>query len=199
MVFILAATPVQTSTELLPGTIMLIGMCVAMLLPFVVQRAIRADDEAALRLKAPMRSFTRREWQYIMTGLAVVVPWLVIYFITSSVEQYWSIQTATDAWLTFGAIMMIGAWEEVFFIAAIMGMLRQCMPFWWANVIQGVLFTAFLWQVGFREWGTVFLITYCLYQGYVYAKTKNLWVTLLIHAVVDVAVFLLLLVKTWLV
>lgn len=195
MVFILAITPVQTGTELLPAVLMFTGMVGAVIAPFFIQRFICADLDL-VRLKIPMRRLSRSEWWYVVAGLAVVIPWLIIYFATSSVEQYWNIRTSVDAWITFGAIMVIGAWEEVFFIAAIMGILQRRMSFWWANAIQGVLFTAFLWQVGFREWGTIFLITYCLYQGYVYMKTKNLWVTLLIHAVVDLAVFVLLLNKT---
>lgn len=51
------------------------------------------------------------------------------------------------------------------------------------------MFLAFLYQIGFRGWIVPLVLFYTMYQGYVFYVTKNLFVTITIHILVDLIVF----------
>lgn len=195
MIGVLSITPVQTGMDPIVATAMFIGMLCAVLIPFIAERWIKKENLMHLRL--PLRRFNHTEWHYFVIAMAIVPLWLVIYFLTSPIEQYWTMTTEVEVWVTFFAIMFIGAWEEFFFIGAVFGLLRRHMSWLAAIVIQACMFTAFLWHIGFKSWGAPFLMAYALYQGYIYYRTKNLTLTLLIHAIVDLTVFVLLFIKIY--
>ena len=84
----------------------------------------------------------------------------------------------------------LGLWDELFFVLTILAILRQYMPFWWANCIQAILWTLFLYQLSFRSWGPVFIFAFALLQGYIFLRTKSLLYLLSIHLTLDFILFL---------
>ncbi len=188
MLLVLALSPLSTSTELVPATMMLVGMAGAVSLPFVAQFVAREKDLLHLRLRVAWP--TRQEWGYIAFAACMTSTVLAIYFATTSAGHNWHMETPGAALISFMAIMLIGAWEEVFFIAGVFGLLRKHLSYRSANILQAVAFTTFLYVFGFQGWVVPFVLWYTYYQGFVYYKTRNLFLTLIIHAIVDLFVFL---------
>lgn len=200
MLLVLGISPLGTSTEINPGAIMTLGMLVAVGLPFLVQKLSKADADL-LHLRLRWGWPTRHEWGYIAFAACLTSPVIVLYFLTSGAGHGWHMESLGDTLVSFAAIMIIGAWEEVFFIAAIFGVLRKYLPYRVANILQASAFTMFLYAFGFDGWVLIFVLWYTYYQGFVYYKTGNLLVTLIIHAIVDLCVFLAILFSiqpTWL-
>ncbi|MBH1980340.1 CPBP family intramembrane metalloprotease [Candidatus Saccharibacteria bacterium] len=189
MLLVLGISPLGTSTEINPGAIMTLGMLVAVGLPFLVQKLSKVDADL-LHLRLRWGWPTKREWGYIVFAACLTSPVIVLYFLTSGAGHGWHMESFADTLVSFAAIMIIGAWEEVFFIAAIFGILRKYLPYRVANILQASAFTMFLYAFGFGGWVLIFVLWYTYYQGFVYYKTGNLLVTLIIHAIVDLCVFL---------
>jgi membrane protease YdiL (CAAX protease family) len=91
---------------------------------------------------------------------------------------------------SFSAITATGIWEEFFFIGVVYNILRRYMSFWWANTIQALLFTTFLYQMGFRYWAPAFLLVYAFGQGFMFERTKSLLYVLVVHVFADTLIFL---------
>ena len=189
MLLLLGISPLGTSTEINPGAIMTLGMLVAVGLPFLVQK-LSVVDADLLHLRLRWGWPTKREWGYIAFAAGLTSPVIVLYFLTSGAGHGWHMESLADTLVSFAAIMIIGAWEEVFFIAAIFGIFRKYLPYRVANILQASAFTMFLYAFGFHGWVMISVLLYTYYQGFVYYKTGNLLVTLIIHAIVDLCVFL---------
>lgn len=195
MIIVMSVTPVSTATTGWMPILMLMGMAVAVAIPFVVGKYLIKQN--IVHLHIDMQRWKPIEYGYVAFASVVVPPTLFVYFLTSDAAHHWPLVSVWDITIVFGAVMAIGMWEEFFFIAAIYGILRRYLSFGWANLLQAIIFTTFLYQVGFQGWITVALLLYTLYQGYVYYKTNNLLVNLVIHAIVDLFVFIALVVATY--
>lgn len=189
MLLVLGISPLGTSTDVNPGAIMTLGMLVAASLPFLVQKFSKADADL-LHLRFKWARPTRIEWGYIAFAATLTSLVIASYFFTSGAGHSWHMETLGATLISFAAIMIIGAWEEVFFIAGIFGILRRYLPYRTANILQAIAFTTFLYAFGFHGWVLIFVLWYTYYQGFVYRKTGNLLITLIIHAIVDLIVFL---------
>jgi len=98
--------------------------------------------------------------------------------------------TFGDVAIVFACIMVIGIWEEFFFIGMVYGILQQILPYAWAIGLQSIFFSAFLYQIGFHGWIVPLVFMYAMFQAYVFHKTKTLLITLVIHILVDLTVFI---------
>ena len=92
--------------------------------------------------------------------------------------------------LLFIGTNALGIWDELFFIITVLALLRRHLPFFWANAIQAVLFTAFLYELGFRGWAPLAIYPFALLQGIVFKKTHNLLYIIAIHLTIDFVLFL---------
>jgi len=87
----------------------------------------------------------------------------------------------------------LGIWDELFFCSTVLAILRKFYPFWVANLLQAVLFTAFLYELGFRGWyGPIIIYIFAWLQGIVFQRTDNLTYIIAIHLTVDAMLFLVL-------
>lgn len=188
MFVVMSMTPVSTSTEPLLMALMGLGMGITVVLPFLAQKYLFREDILHIRLNLRHR-WNSREVGYVVFAALFVPFWLGLYFFTSDASSHWQMETPSDVVIVFISIMAIGVWEELVFIAALFGLLRRYLPYAWANLLQATFFTAFLYQIGFQGWIAINLFLYALYQGMVYYRTGNLMTTLIIHALVDLAVF----------
>lgn len=91
----------------------------------------------------------------------------------------------------------LGIWDELFFINIVFVLLRFHLNFWKANLAQAVLFTTFLFELGFTGWGPLIIYPFALTQGYVYEKTKSLGLVLILHLTLDFILFCSLLYWHW--
>lgn len=84
----------------------------------------------------------------------------------------------------------LGIWDEVFFVGVCLGLLRQHMPFIWANIAQAALWTTFLYELGFRGWGPIVIFPFALSQGYIFMRSKALLYIVTVHLTIDFILFL---------
>lgn len=70
------------------------------------------------------------------------------------------------------------------------GVLQHVLPYAWAIALQAIFFTAFLFQIGFRGWIVPLVFMYAMFQAYVFHKTKTLLITLVVHILIDLTVFI---------
>jgi membrane protease YdiL (CAAX protease family) len=125
--------------------------------------------------------------------LVLVVGWLILpyYFITSRVYLNWPAVHEWDeiARLFFG-VNAVGTWDELFFICTVFAILARHFPIWHANLLQCVVFVAFLWELGYQSWGPALTVPFALLQGWLFGRTRSLAYVLTVHLLFDLIVFL---------
>ena len=75
----------------------------------------------------------------------------------------------------------LGIWDELFFICTCFALLRRHLVDWQANLVQAVLFTSFLWELGFHAWGPLLIYPFALVQGWIFRLTKSLTYIVCVH------------------
>jgi len=182
-------TPINTSLGWLHMTQMGIVMVFAVAGPFLVTRLLYKEQH----LRFPFhfgRSWYKREIAYIL--LAALFAYLVFPFYLGQ-GSYLNWEVALDPShlvRLFIGTNALGIWDELFFIGTVLALLRTHIPFFWANLIQGICFTAFLYELGFRGWGPLIIFFFTISQGYIFSKSKSFLYILTIHLTVDFVLFL---------
>jgi membrane protease YdiL (CAAX protease family) len=110
---------------------------------------------------------------------------------TTQGHLYWSFElTVASLGLLFIGTNALGIWDELFFVVTVLGLLRRHMPFLWANIAQAIMFTSFLYELGFRGWAPFAIFPFALLQGIVFKKTENLFYVIAIHLTLDFILYL---------
>jgi membrane protease YdiL (CAAX protease family) len=86
----------------------------------------------------------------------------------------------------------LGIWDEIFFVGVCLALFRQHLPFPLANVAQAALWTAFLYELGFRGWGPLVIFPFAMSQGYIFKRSKSLLYIITVHLTIDFMLFLVL-------
>lgn len=166
------------------------ALTLAVTVPFVVDRAV--FRRRAIRF--PWRG--GREWPRAERAYLLAVPllgWAILpwYFIGSGAYRNWpNITDDSELARFFVGVNAVGTWDELFFICTCFALLRRHFPVWLANVLQAVIFTSFLWELGYREWGPLLTAPFALLQGFVFSRTGSLTYVLVVHLLFDAVVFL---------
>ncbi|MEJ0073224.1 MAG: CPBP family glutamic-type intramembrane protease [Candidatus Saccharibacteria bacterium] len=84
----------------------------------------------------------------------------------------------------------LGIWDELFFVLTVLALLRRHIPFAAANTVQAVLWTCFLFDLGFQAWMPLLLFPFALLQGVVFKRTHSLLYLLAIHLTLDFVLYL---------
>lgn len=122
-----------------------------------------------------------------------LVSYLVFPFYFKSTGAYanWpSAQGAGDVILLFIGTNALGFWDELFFINTVLTIFRRHTRFWAANLAQGIIFTAFLYELGFRGWAPFVIYPFTLLQGYMFMRYKSLGFVIATHLSIDFILFL---------
>ncbi len=187
---ILGLTPIDT--DISPGHMLAMGstLTAALGLPYLVSRYVYGD----YRVRFPFhhgRSWYRSEIAYIFVTFAISYLLIPFYLVNSGAYQNWP--SAADP----GSIMRLfigtnalGIWDELFFVCTVLGLLRHHYKFYLANIFQAVLFTSFLYELGFTGWGPLMVFPFALLQGYVFKRTDSLLYVITIHLTLDFVLFL---------
>ncbi|GHD04892.1 CPBP family intramembrane glutamic endopeptidase [Zhihengliuella salsuginis] len=165
-------------------------LILAVLLPWLVSRFVYREDI----IKFPVN--TGRKWPlsaklYLIgiVGLAYLI--LPVYLISTGVYQNWP--DASDPvifWRLFLGVNAVGIWDELFFICTAFALLRRHFPDWMANILQAVIFSSFLWEIGYQAWGPLMTFPFALLQGYTFKLTKSLTYVVSVHLIFDFVLFL---------
>lgn len=186
---IMLATPVSTNITLKHCLSMTTGMVLAVIAPYWLAKHNFKHSLVHFNLRL-RRPWTHEEIFYVAFAVIACSLSMFAYFNGSDAHRNWPLSTTSDIIIVFMSIMVIGIWEEFFFIATIYGIFQRLLPYAWAVILQAILFTAFLYQIGFKDWIVPLVFMYTIFQAYVFHKTKTLFITLTIHVLVDLSVFI---------
>lgn len=166
------------------------ALTLALLVPYLVDRTVFRREAYTF----PWR--TGRSWPRAEKAYLVAVPllgWLVLpfYFVTSGAYRNWPhITTASELGRFFVGVNFVGTWDELFFVCTCFALLRRHFPVWLANLLQAVIFTSFLWELGYREWGPFLTGPFALLQGWIFTRTGSLAYVVIVHLLFDAIVLL---------
>jgi len=170
---LLALTPINTKIDLphmfIAGSIL--GAAVAG--PYVISRFVFRDHSITFPLHHGRRWY-KTEIAYILATATLayfILPW---YLRVTGSYLNWEVFPGVN-YLTrlFIGTNGLGLWDELFFVCTILGLIRRHLPFWQANVAQAIMWTAFLYQLGFRGFGPFILFIFALSQGYIFKRTAS--------------------------
>jgi membrane protease YdiL (CAAX protease family) len=165
----------------------------AVLIPYYFSAFVFRDGVISFPL-GHGRNWYRSEFMYV--GVTAVIAYLVLpfYLINTGSYHNWPVQPgASHIVRLFIGTNALGIWDELFFTATVLTILRQFISFWYANIIQSLLWTTFLFVLGFRGWAPFILFPFCLSQGYIFRRTNSLLYIVTIHLTLDFILFLALL------
>lgn len=187
---ILGLIPITTDIGYLNFLRMGTALGFAVLFPYLVSRFIYKENAVKFKFHHGRRWF-RREILYIF--LTIIIAYLLVPFYLRNTGAYLNWSVDLDPWSIlrlFIGTNSLGIWDELFFVSTVLGILRRFMSFAWANVIQSVLFTSFLYELGFTGWGFIMIFIFALIQGIVFKKTDSLLYVITIHLSLDLILFL---------
>lgn len=187
---ILGLTPITTDISYSHIAIMTGMLILAVAIPYVVSRYIYKDHHVRFPFHHG-RSWYKSEILYIV--ITAGLSYLILPFYLSNTGAYlnWPSDIEGDAIIRlFIGTNGLGIWDELFFICTALGILRHYFPFYWANLFQAVLFTSFLYELGFTGWGPLMIFIFALLQGYIFNKTESLLYVITIHLTLDLVLFL---------
>ena len=167
-------------------------LSLSVLVPYLLSRYYFGEHAIRFPIRTGQR-WTRLERAYL--PLVVLLGYLILpsYFIGSGAYQNWPAVTAPDEIARlFVGVGFVGIWDELFFICIAFALLRRHFPDWQANILQAVIFSSFLWELGYQSWGPLLTVPFALLQGYTFARTRSLTYVVCVHLLFDLVVFLVL-------
>lgn len=166
------------------------ALALAVLVPWLVSRFVYREDI----IKFPVN--TGRKWPlaaklYLVGVVALGYFILPVYLISTGVYQNWPDASDPDIfWRLFLGVNAVGIWDELFFICTTFTLLRRHFPDWLANLLQAVVFSSFLWEIGYQSWGPLLTFPFALLQGYTFKLTKSFTYVVSVHLLFDFVLFL---------
>lgn len=190
---IMALIPINTDISYEHMAVMGLAMAVIVTSTYLISRYVYKDY--SIHFPWHFRAkWTKQQWFYL--GFVLVIGYLVMpfYMIQSGVYENWPAARSSDEILRlFIGTNALGIWDELFFICTVFVLLRKHFGLWAANMLQAVLFTAFLYELGFEGWGPAMIYLFALVQGYIFTKTQSLFYIVTVHLLFDLILFLVLL------
>lgn len=186
---IIGITPISTDIGVSNFLIMGSLLAMAVIIPFVVTRFVY--KEKSINFFLAKHVWTKKNIGYIV--LALLLSYLILPFWMKTTGGYQNWTVLTDPYhliVLFIGTNGLGIWDELFFIVTVLALLRRHLPFYQANLIQAVLFTSFLYELGFRGWAPLVIYPFALLQGMIFRRTENLIYVIAIHLTIDLVLYL---------
>jgi len=139
--------------------------------------------------------WTLRMWLWLPGGFIIAFFVLFAYFFhwTPDLHTSWQMADPSDPteslWRIFWGCNLVGAWDELAWINFVFVLLLRHFTFWEANFAQAVFFTSFLYDMSFFGVGPIIIFGFALIQGYTYVRTKSLLYIMILHLLIDTALF----------
>jgi hypothetical protein len=189
----MSAVPITTDISTEHMLVMGTAMFLAVGIPYAVSRF--GTKEHSIRF--PVRTgqaWTRGEKWYLPAVLVLGYAVLPVYMVRSGVYTNWpAVSDPEGIGRLFLGTNVLGIWDELFFICTAFTLLRRHLPDWQAILLQAVLFTSFLWELGFHAWAPFFIFPFALLQAKLFTVTKSLSYIVTVHLLFDFVLFLVLL------
>ncbi len=179
-------TDISDENFLRMGTV----LSLAVLIPYFFSRYVLKDNFVTFQFHHG-RKWLKKEIFYIFVTALVAYLFLPFYLRNTGAYLNWTIENNSESiGRLFIGTNALGIWDELFFVSTVLGVLRHYLKFSWANILQAILFTAFLYELGFTGWGPLVIYPFALLQGYVFRKTDSLLYVITIHLTLDLILFL---------
>lgn len=189
-ILILGVTRVDTDTSVVHMLQMGALLMAAVAIPYLVSRFYYGDHAVRFPWKHG-RFWYKSEVAYIV--VAGGIAYVLLPFYLQNTGAYLNWPSAADAGSLvrlFVGTNALGVWDELFFVTTVLGLLRRHFSFGAANIFQAILFTSFLYELGFTGWGPAMIFAFALLQGYIFKRTESLLYIVTIHLTVDCVLFL---------
>lgn len=188
---LLGLTPINT--DISPAHMFMMGATLlgALFVPILIAKYIYKSPKLIPYKFHHGRKWLKSEIFYILSTAGI--SYFLLPFYLKSTEAYlnWQVEPGFgNITRLFIGTNALGIWDELFFVNTVLGLLRRQMPFVWANLVQSVLFTAFLYELGFTGWGFIAIFVFALVQGYIFKRTESLLYVITIHLTLDFILFL---------
>lgn len=187
---VLGLTPIGTTTNLPYSFFMGIGLFLVVAVPFFMTRKIYKNK---LIVFPNLRDWNWPKARTFYLLFAAFAAYLLLPIMLRSGNSYLNWHLHPDAWhliVAYLGLNTVGIWDELFFVITILALLRNHFPFHIANFAQAVLFTSFLYTLGFQGWDFIVIYVFALTQGLVFRQTKSLLYILSIHLTIDLVLHL---------
>jgi membrane protease YdiL (CAAX protease family) len=190
MLALLGIIPINTDISYVHMLTMGGVLIATVAVPYLVTRFVTNDGVITFPFRFG-RMWRKREIAYVF--LAGVVSYLLLPFYLATTGSYlnWRADIGVSEIIRlFIGTNALGIWDELFFVGVCLALLRQHMPFIWANLVQASLWTTFLFELGFRGWGPPLIFAFALSQGYIFSRSKSLLYIITVHLTIDFMLFL---------
>ncbi|MHA7208145.1 CPBP family intramembrane glutamic endopeptidase [Arthrobacter sp. MDT1-65] len=189
---VMSVVPITTDISPEHMAVMGTAMILAVGVPYAVSRFAYRDHAITFPVRTGM-PWTRAEKWYLPVVVVIGYALLPVYMLGTGVYTNWpaASEPATITRLFIGT-NGLGIWDELFFICTVFALLRRHLPMAQANVLQAVLFTSFLWELGFHAWAPLFIFPFALLQAFIFTRTRSLSYIICVHLLFDFVLFLVL-------
>jgi len=189
---ILGVTPISTSVTYEHIFYMGLGMFFALFIPYSLSRVVYKENIIRFFFNHK-KIWTLNEILYLLGVITVAYFIVPIILIQTGSYHDWPVYLNFDSlFRLFIGINLVGAWDELFFIFTVFAFLKRFLPFLAANIAQAILFSSFLYALGFHSWGIIIVFIFTFLQGVVYIKTHSIAYIITIHLAVDTILYLVL-------
>ena len=188
----MSLVPITTDISTEHMAVMGSAMILAVGIPYAVSRFVFKDY--AIRFPVLTgKPWTRAEKWYLPAVVVMGYAVLPAYMVNTGVYRNWpAVSDPEGIGRLFLGTNVLGIWDELFFICTAFALLRRHLPVGQANVLQAVLFTSFLWELGFHAWAPFFIFPFALLQAFIFTRTKSLSYIVSVHLLFDFVLFLVL-------
>jgi hypothetical protein len=188
----MSAVPITTDISTEHMLVMGTAMILAVGIPYGVSRFITKEHAIRFPIRTGQRWTLGEKW-YLPVVLVLGYAVLPVYMIRTGVYANWpAVNDPEGIGRLFLGTNALGIWDELFFICTAFTLLRRHLPDWQANLLQAVLFTSFLWELGFHAWAPFFIFPFALLQARLFTVTKSLAYIVCVHLLFDFVLFLVL-------
>jgi hypothetical protein len=189
---VMSLVPITTDISIEHMGIMGTAMILAVGVPYAVSRFAYRDHAITFPVRTGQR-WTRTEKWYLPAVVVIGYALLPVYMLGTGVYTNWPAATEpADVARLFIGTNGLGIWDELFFICTVFALLRRHLPMAQANLLQAVLFTSFLWELGFHAWAPLFIFPFALLQAFIFTRTRSLSYIICVHLLFDFVLFLVL-------
>ncbi|TKV28282.1 CPBP family intramembrane metalloprotease [Arthrobacter sp. NamB2] len=190
---VMSLVPITTDISVEHMAVMGTAMILAVGVPYTVSRFAYRDHSITFPVRTGQK-WTRAEKWYLPAVVVIGYALLPVYMLGTGVYTNWPAASAPDEIARlFVGTNGLGIWDELFFICTVFALLRRHLPMAQANVLQAVLFTSFLWELGFHAWAPLFIFPFALLQAFIFTRTRSLSYIICVHLLFDFVLFLVLL------
>lgn len=188
-ILIVSIVPINTEISWSHMSIMAAALAGAIILPYCLSKYYYKQHsiEFPFGFREP---WGKSKWTYLL--LVGLVGFLILpfYMINSGVYQNWpATNELSSITRLFIGTNALGIWDELFFICTAFTIFRKYVSFWSANILQAVIFTSFLYELGFESYGPILIFIFALTQGYIFKITHSLYYLLCVHLLFDFILF----------